>query len=116
MAKTCTREEGERRREVADCFQATINDVTIKMQEQQQHNQQLKAENVHLANKLWQLLQHYEAKENQFEDILKHKELELQLCEALVSAADGRHGRDKGEQPHGEGYPLTASSRGNVRI
>ena len=45
-SKTRAREEEERRREVADRFQATINDITVKMQEQQQHNQQLKAENI----------------------------------------------------------------------
>ena len=36
---------------------------------------------VDLANKL----EHHEAKENQFEDILKHKQLEMQLCEAKLA-------------------------------
>jgi hypothetical protein len=40
------REEEERRREVSTKFQATINDISVKMQEHHQKNQALRQENL----------------------------------------------------------------------
>lgn len=40
------REEEERRREVSSKFQATINDISVKMQEHHQRNQALRQENL----------------------------------------------------------------------
>ena len=40
------RQDEERRREVSGKFQATINDITVKMQEQHQKNQSLRQENI----------------------------------------------------------------------
>lgn len=84
-SKLRQREEEERRKEVSSKFQSTINDITVKMQEHHQRNQALRQENLELATKLKQLSEQYDAREEQFEKILKHKQLELQLCEAKIA-------------------------------
>lgn len=89
------REEEERRREVSSKFQSTINDISVKMQEHHQRNQALRQENLDLATKLKQITEDYEAREAQYEKLLKHKQLEVQLVEAkmaqqTVSAAEDK--------------------------
>lgn len=45
-SKQRQREDEERRKEVSAKFQATINDITMKMQEHHQRNQALRQDNL----------------------------------------------------------------------
>lgn len=92
-SKQRQREDEERRKEVSAKFQATINDITMKMQEHHQRNQALRQDNLELVAKLKQLTEQYETREEHYEKLLKHKLLELQLSEAkmaqqMVAAAE----------------------------
>lgn len=84
-SRSLARDEEEKRREIADKFQSTIDDITTKMHDNHQKNTELKIENTELISKLKKLIEQYEAREKHFEDVLKHKQLELQLCEAKLA-------------------------------
>jgi chromosome segregation ATPase len=79
------RDEEEKRREIAEKFQNTIDDITVRMQEHHEKNIALKQENNELMNKLKKIIEQYEAREKQFEELLKQKHLELQLYEAKLA-------------------------------
>lgn len=77
-------EEDRKRRELSQKFQVTINDITTQMGENHKRNQQLKQDNIDLAQKLKGLVEQYEVREQHIEKVLKAKQLELQLCEAKL--------------------------------
>jgi chromosome segregation ATPase len=76
------KEEEEKRREIANKFQGTLNEIMQLIQENQKRNTQLKEENADLAQKLKTLMGHYENWEKHTEKIIKQKDLETQLVKA----------------------------------
>lgn len=79
------KEEEERRREIANKFQSTLNEIMQLVQENQQKNVQLKEENGELASKLKLLMDHYEVWEKNVEKIIQKKDLEGQLLTAQMA-------------------------------
>lgn len=79
------KEEDTKRQEIANRFQLTINDINSKMGDNQKANQSLRDDNLELAAKLKGLLEQYKLREEHVEKILKHKSLEVQLCEAKLA-------------------------------
>lgn len=73
------KEEEERRREIANKFQSTLNEIMQLVQDNQQKNVLLKEENGELASKLKLLMDHYEIWEKNVEKIIEKKDLEGQL-------------------------------------
>ena len=82
------KEEEEKRREIANKFQSTLNEIMQLIGENQKRNTQLKEENADLAQKLKTLMGHYESWEKHTEKIIKQKDLETQLMKAKFSKTD----------------------------
>ncbi|KFM79680.1 Alpha-taxilin, partial [Stegodyphus mimosarum] len=76
------KEEEEKRKEVANKFQVTLNDISALMQENSKKNIQLREENTELAKKLKALVDHYEMWEKHMEKVVQQKDLEVQLSKA----------------------------------
>lgn len=57
------KEEDKKRQEIAAKFQTTINDINVKMQDNQKSNQTLREDNMELASKLKSLLEEYRTRE-----------------------------------------------------
>lgn len=76
------KEEEEKRREIANKFQSTLNEIMQLIAENQKRNTQLKEENADLAQKFKTLMGHYESWEKHTEKIIKQKDLETQLMNA----------------------------------
>lgn len=79
------REEEERRKEVATKFQATLNDVNIILQENNEKNIKLRDDNLEMSNKLATLCEQFEKREQQIARMTKQMELEHQLYEATLN-------------------------------
>ena len=79
------KEEEDRRREIANKFQSTLNEIMQLVQENQQKNVLLKEENGELASKLKLLMDHYEIWEKNVEKIIQKKDLEGQLLTAQMA-------------------------------
>lgn len=82
------KEEEERRREIANKFQATLTDIMQLVQENQHRNTLLKEENSELAQKLKTLMDHYEKWEKNIEKIIQQKDLETQLTKAKLAKSN----------------------------
>jgi len=80
--------EEAKRKEVADSFQSTIEDVTSRMTANSERNNALRDQNEELASKMKHLVDQYEKREEQIEKILKHKDLECQLAQAKLDRAE----------------------------
>ncbi|XP_019859265.1 PREDICTED: alpha-taxilin-like [Amphimedon queenslandica] len=65
------REEEEKRREIAEKFQTTIDDITERMQEHHDRNVSLKQENADLVGKLKKLIEQYEAREKLLSEMME---------------------------------------------
>ena len=76
------KEEEEKRKEIANKFQGTLNDIIQLIQENQKKNIQLKEEKSDLVQKLKALMNHYDNWEKHTEQVIKQKELESQLVKA----------------------------------
>ncbi|CAL1273951.1 unnamed protein product [Larinioides sclopetarius] len=74
--------EEEKRKEIANKFQSTLNDISALMQENSKKNVQLRQENAELASKLKSLVDNYEVWEQHMSKIVQQKELETQLAKA----------------------------------
>ncbi|GFQ88258.1 beta-taxilin [Trichonephila clavata] len=74
--------EEEKRKELANKFQTTLNDISALMQENSKKNVQLRQENTELATKLKSLVDNYEIWEQNMSKIVQQKELEAQLAKA----------------------------------
>ncbi|GFY55857.1 beta-taxilin [Trichonephila inaurata madagascariensis] len=74
--------EEEKRKELANKFQTTLNDISALMQENSKKNVQLREENTELATKLKSLVDNYEIWEQNMSKIVQQKELEAQLAKA----------------------------------
>jgi len=82
------REEEEKRKEVSAKFQTTFNEISSMMQDNNQKSSKLREENMELATKLKSLVDQYEMREQQVENLVKHKEIEAQLAEAKLAKAN----------------------------
>ncbi|XP_071481437.1 uncharacterized protein [Diadema antillarum] len=82
------REEDEKRKEVSNKFQQTINEITTQMQDNHTRNIKLKEENIELASKLKNLVEQYERREEHIEKLFKHKDLESQLYDAKLQQSN----------------------------
>uniref|UniRef100_T1J644 Alpha-taxilin n=1 Tax=Strigamia maritima TaxID=126957 RepID=T1J644_STRMM len=76
------REEEEKRKE------STFNEISTMMQDNNQKNSKLRDENLELAQKLKTLVENYELREQQVENLLKHKDMEVQLADAKLAKAN----------------------------
>ncbi|KAG8189044.1 hypothetical protein JTE90_025480 [Oedothorax gibbosus] len=76
------KEEEEKRKEIANKFQSTLNDIGSLMQENSKRNIQLREENAELATKLKGLVDNYEIWEQNMAKVVQQKELETQLAKA----------------------------------
>ncbi|KAI1287024.1 Alpha-taxilin [Halotydeus destructor] len=79
------KEEEEKRRDIAGKFQSTFNEIMTLVQENQKRNELLKDENQELAQKLKQLMTHYDNWEKNIEKIIQQKDLESQLVKAKLA-------------------------------
>lgn len=79
------KEEEDKRREIANKFQSTFNEIMQLVQENQQRNVHLKEENVDLASKLKTLMGHYDNWETNVEKMFQQKDLEVQLVKAKLA-------------------------------
>ena len=77
--------EEEKRRQIANKFQTTLNEIMQLVQENQERNVTLKTENQELASKLKLLMDHYEVWEKNVEKIIQRKDLEGQLMNAKMA-------------------------------
>jgi len=89
------KEEDKKRQEIAAKFQTTINDINVKMQDNQKSNQTLREDNMELASKLKSLLEEYRTREEHIEKILKQKSLEIQLWETKLAQQAMQGAEDK---------------------
>ncbi len=55
--------EEEKRKEVTSHFQVTLNDIQVQMEQHNEHNANLRQENMELADKLKKLIEQYELRE-----------------------------------------------------
>lgn len=85
---TRAKEEEEKRKEVTARFQTTITEIQQQMTEHYTKNSLLREENNDLGNKLKNLIEQYELREQQIEKLFKHKELEQQLSDAKLAQAN----------------------------
>eukprot|EP00918_Siedleckia_nematoides_P091291 GHVU01200544.1.p1 GENE.GHVU01200544.1~~GHVU01200544.1.p1 ORF type:complete len:554 (-),score=142.38 GHVU01200544.1:2063-3724(-) len=81
------REEEEKRKEVTNRFQSTINDIQQQMNDNHTKNTKLREENLDLSTKLKSLIEQYEAREEHIQKLFAHKELEQQLVDAKFQQA-----------------------------
>lgn len=89
------KEEEEKRKEIANKFQATLNEIMQLVQDNQERNVQLKSENSELASKLKSLMDHYEMWEKNIHKIIQQKELEIQLMTAKFAQANLQFNQEK---------------------
>ena len=79
--------EEEKRKQIANKFQTTLNEIMQLVQENQEKNVVLKNENQELASKLKLLMDHYEVWEKSVEKIIQKKDLERQLMTEKMTKA-----------------------------
>lgn len=89
------KEEEEKRKEIANKFQATLNEIMQLVQDNQERNVQLKTENSELASKLKSLMNHYESWEKNIHKIIQQKELEIQLMTAKFAQSNLEFNHEK---------------------
>ncbi|XP_078413601.1 beta-taxilin [Cetorhinus maximus] len=96
------RVEEEKRKEVTKHFQDTLLDIQSQIDQHSQRNIKLCEENTELANKLKSIIDQYDTREEHFEKVFKHKDLQQQLMDAklgqaqeLMKEAVERHQREK---------------------
>ena len=71
-------------KEMTDKFGSTLDDVAAKLEEQEKARAQQGADNDALRKQLGDLLGKFDAREDVFENQLKHSKLETQLAEARL--------------------------------
>ncbi|XP_048345539.1 beta-taxilin [Sphaerodactylus townsendi] len=96
------REEEEKRKEITNHFQGTLNDIQAQIEQQSERNMKLCQENTDLAEKLKSIIDQYEVREEHLDKIFKHRELQQKLVDAkleqsqeLMKEAEERHQREK---------------------
>uniref|UniRef100_A0A8D0HCI8 Taxilin beta n=1 Tax=Sphenodon punctatus TaxID=8508 RepID=A0A8D0HCI8_SPHPU len=96
------REEEEKRKEITNHFQGTLNDIQAQIEQQSERNMKLCQENTELAEKLKSIIDQYELREEHLDKIFKHRELQQKLVDAkleqsqeMIKEAEDRHQREK---------------------
>ncbi|XP_026521973.1 beta-taxilin [Notechis scutatus] len=96
------REEEEKRKEITNHFQSTLNDIQAQIEQQSERNMKLCQENTELAEKLKSIIDQYEVREEHLDKIFKHRELQQKLVDAkleqsqeVMKEAEDRHQREK---------------------
>ncbi|XP_078085555.1 beta-taxilin [Mustelus asterias] len=96
------RVEEEKRKEVTKHFQDTLLDIQSQIDQHSQRNIKLCEENTELASRLKTIIEQYDTREEHFEKIFKHRDLQQQLMDAklaqaqeLLKEAEERHHREK---------------------
>ncbi|XP_013915948.1 PREDICTED: beta-taxilin-like, partial [Thamnophis sirtalis] len=96
------REEEEKRKEITNHFQGTLNDIQAQIEQQSERNMKLCQENSELAEKLKSIIDQYEVREEHLDKIFKHRELQQKLVDAkleqsqeVMKEAEDRHQREK---------------------
>ncbi|XP_054849429.1 beta-taxilin [Eublepharis macularius] len=96
------REEEEKRKEITNHFQGTLNDIQAQIEQQSERNMKLCQENTELAEKLKSIIDQYEVREEHLDKIFKHRELQQKLVDAkleqsqeMMKEAEERHQREK---------------------
>ncbi|KAH0622347.1 hypothetical protein JD844_024568 [Phrynosoma platyrhinos] len=96
------REEEEKRKEITNHFQGTLNDIQAQIEQQSERNMKLCQENTDLAEKLKSIIDQYEIREEHLDKIFKHRELQQKLVDAkleqsqeVMKEAEERHQREK---------------------
>uniref|UniRef100_A0A8C0H3F5 Taxilin beta n=1 Tax=Chelonoidis abingdonii TaxID=106734 RepID=A0A8C0H3F5_CHEAB len=96
------REEDEKRKEITNHFQGTLSDIQTQIEQQSERNMKLCQENTELAEKLKNIIDQYELREEQLDKIFKHRELQQKLVDAkleqsqeMMKEAEERHEREK---------------------
>nr|XP_060609452.1 beta-taxilin [Anolis sagrei ordinatus] len=96
------REEEEKRKEITNHFQGTLNDIQAQIEQQSERNMKLCQENTELAEKLKSIIDQYEVREEHLDKIFKHRELQQKLVDAkleqsqeVMKEAEDRHQREK---------------------
>uniref|UniRef100_UPI00398E9796 alpha-taxilin n=1 Tax=Pristiophorus japonicus TaxID=55135 RepID=UPI00398E9796 len=97
-----SREEEEKRKEVTKHFQDTLLDIQAQIDQHSQRNVKLCEENTELGGKLKTIIEQYDTREEHFEKIFKHRDLQQQLVDAkllqaqeLMKEAEERHIRER---------------------
>ncbi|XP_072121878.1 uncharacterized protein [Mobula birostris] len=96
------REEEEKRKEVTKHFQDTLADIQSQIDQHTQRNVKLHEENTELSSKLKDIIEQYDLREEHFEKVFKHRDLQQQLADAklqqaqeLLKEAEERHGQER---------------------
>ncbi|XP_072369820.1 beta-taxilin isoform X2 [Scyliorhinus torazame] len=96
------RVEEEKRKDVTKHFQDTLLDIQSQIDQHSQRNFKLCEENTELGSKLKSIIEQYDSREEHFEKIFKHRDLQQQLMDAklaqaqeLLKEAEERHQREK---------------------
>uniref|UniRef100_V9KIP2 Muscle-derived protein 77 n=1 Tax=Callorhinchus milii TaxID=7868 RepID=V9KIP2_CALMI len=96
------REEDEKRRAVAKHFQEMLTDIQGQIEQHSERNTKLCEENTDLASKLQAIIGQYEEREQHFDKMVKHRELQQQLvdtklkhAEEIMRATEERHKQEK---------------------
>ncbi|XP_066471289.1 beta-taxilin [Tiliqua scincoides] len=96
------REEEEKRKEITNHFQGTLNDIQAQIEQQSERNVKLCQENTELAEKLKSIIDQYEVREEHLDKIFKHRELQQKLVDAkleqsqeMMKESEDRHQREK---------------------
>ncbi|XP_070589734.1 beta-taxilin isoform X1 [Erythrolamprus reginae] len=96
------REDEEKRKEITNHFQSTLNDIQAQIEQQSERNMKLCQENSELAEKLKSIIDQYEVREEHLDKIFKHRELQQKLIDAkleqsqeVMKEAEDRHQREK---------------------
>ncbi|XP_034274812.1 beta-taxilin [Pantherophis guttatus] len=96
------REEEEKRKEITNHFQSTLNDIQAQIEQQSERNMKLCQENSELAEKLKSIIDQYEVREEHLDKIFKHRELQQKLVDAkleqsqeVMKETEDRHQREK---------------------
>lgn len=81
------REEEEKRKEITAKFQATLNDVSAMMQDNNEKNLKLREDNAELANRISQLYAHFDQRDEQVARLNKQMEIEKKLADSQLLKA-----------------------------
>lgn len=82
------REEEEKRKETQNKFQKSLNEIQVLMNENNDKNMKLKADNQEMTDKFKFILEQYELREQQMEKINKQMDLVQQLSDAKIAKAE----------------------------
>ncbi|XP_069464215.1 beta-taxilin [Ambystoma mexicanum] len=96
------REDEEKRKTITNHFQATLGDIQTQIEQQSTRNSKLCQENADLAEKLKNIVEQCEGREEHLDKVFKHRDLQQKLVDArveqaqqLMKEAEERHTREK---------------------